>query len=174
MWYNRVKFGPHCSHTAQSILTILGQCTMPTGPTNCYGDRELFQRRFQSKSWVGHTVTNQATGYTVQYNSVPDPSKDKLGWLRQESHTTQKWQQLRSWSWWPNELASSWILTSVSLTRSEQNQGPDSQTILGQSYDISQDNILWPIHRTLDNLTTKSYYHLLVVLRHWWHCKQIN
>jgi len=27
--------------------------------------------------------------------------------------------------------------------------GPDSQTILGQTYDISYDNILWPIHRTL-------------------------
>jgi len=31
---------------------------------------------------------------------------------------------------------------------------------------------------TYDNLTThmktKSCDHLLVVLRHWWHCKQIN
>jgi len=27
--------------------------------------------------------------------------------------------------------------------------GPDSQTILGQTCDISYDNILWPIHRTL-------------------------
>jgi len=27
--------------------------------------------------------------------------------------------------------------------------GPGSQTILGQTYDISYDNILWPIHRTL-------------------------
>jgi len=44
-----------------------------------------------------------------------------------------------------------------------------------RSYDISYDNILGAIHRTLMTyLKIKSYDHLSVVLRHWWYCKQIN
>jgi len=38
---------------------------------------------------------------------------------------------------------------NISLTANVRlNLGPDSQTILGQTYDISYDNILWPIYRT--------------------------
>ena len=55
--------------------------------------------------------------------------------------------------------------------------GPDPQTILGQTCDISYDNILWPIHRTLmailRQIKIKSYDHLLVVLGHWRYCKKI-
>ena len=47
-------------------------------------------------------------------------------------------------------------------------QGPDSHTILGHTYDISYENILRPIPRTLKicRLKTKSYDHVPVYLRH--------
>jgi len=37
------------------------------------------------------TPLNQATGYATQHDSVPVPSQDKLGGLRQEGHLAIKW-----------------------------------------------------------------------------------
>jgi len=36
--------------------------------------------------WFGVVRSNQATGYAIQHDSVPVPSQDELGGLRQEGH----------------------------------------------------------------------------------------
>jgi len=57
------------------------------------------------------TPLNQATGYAIQHDSVPVPSQDKLGGLRQEGHLAIKMGGL--WWWGRRSLvgvASTWTV----------------------------------------------------------------